>query len=195
MHRVEGVDIAPLENGVPAVEKAFSLDCDAVLLSVGLIPENELSRAAGVDLSPNTGGPAVDHRFQTSRPGVFACGNVLHVHDLVDYASEEAERCGQQVAAYLRGEALAADRTAPVVAGANLKYVIPGRCARGEASRLMMRSLKVADKAELTVRQGEQVLHRQVLRHVKPAEMIAVDLKPSEAEKIVPGETVEVVLG
>jgi NADPH-dependent 2,4-dienoyl-CoA reductase/sulfur reductase-like enzyme len=83
--RVCGVEIAPLENGIAQTDHTRSIDCDTVLLSVGLIPENELSRKAGIDISPNTGGPFVDHTLQTSVPGIFACGNVLHVHDLVDF--------------------------------------------------------------------------------------------------------------
>ena len=78
------------------------LDCDTLLLSVGLIPENELSRGAGVNLSVATLGPEVDEQMQASVPGIFACGNVLHVHDLVDHVSEESARAGQAAAAFIR---------------------------------------------------------------------------------------------
>lgn len=95
--RVTGVVIAPLDSqGRPQVDRAERLDCDTVLLSVGLIPENELSRQAGVALDPRTGGPAVDERGETSVPGIFACGNVLHVHDLVDYVTAEASTAGRR---------------------------------------------------------------------------------------------------
>lgn len=97
--RVEGVTVARVDaqrRPVPGSEQR--LDCDTLLLSVGLIPENELSKAAGVELSPATSGPLVDDALQTSVPGIFACGNVLHVHDLVDYVSEEATRAGRSAA-------------------------------------------------------------------------------------------------
>ena len=101
--RVESVDAAPLKDGVPQLEKTFRLPCDTVLFSVGLIPENELARKLGVELNPATGGALVDSDCQTSVPGVFAGGNVLHVHDLVDFVSEEAERAARAAAAYLAG--------------------------------------------------------------------------------------------
>ena len=108
--RVTGVTIAEVKNGkpVPGTEEHFA--CDTLLLSCGLLPENELSRTAGVALSPITGGPQVDESLQTSIPGVFAAGNVLHVHDLVDYVSEEASAAGTSAAAYILHGAAAAGR-------------------------------------------------------------------------------------
>ncbi len=88
--RVEGITLARVENGKPVPGTEEHYDCDTLLLSCGLLPENELSRAAGVALSPITSGPLVNESLETSIPGVFAAGNVLHVHDLVDYVSEEA---------------------------------------------------------------------------------------------------------
>ncbi len=103
--RVEGVTIAEVDSRmkpIPGTEEHY--DCDTLLLSVGLIPENELSRGMGVELSPVHKGPVVNESLQTSIPGVFAAGNVLHVHDLVDYVSEEAKAAGKNAAAYVRGE-------------------------------------------------------------------------------------------
>ena len=100
--RVEGVTLARVENGRPIPGTEEHYDCDTLLLSCGLLPENELSRAAGVRLSPVTGGPAVNESLATSIPGVFAAGNVLHVHDLVDYVSEEAGAAGAHAAAYIQ---------------------------------------------------------------------------------------------
>ncbi len=121
--RVEGVQVAPLANGAPDMAAARTIPCDCVLLSVGLIPENELSRQAGVELNPMTGGARVDARLMTSLPGVFACGNALHVHDLVDYAAEEARRAGAFAARWLAGDAPRAQ--CRIKAGANLRYVAP----------------------------------------------------------------------
>ncbi len=101
--RVDGVEVAPLLAGTPDYSKSFRLDCDTVLLSVGLIPENELSRKAGVPLCDETAGPIVDADLMTAVPGIFACGNVLHVHDLVDYVVEESRRCGEAVCRWLAG--------------------------------------------------------------------------------------------
>ncbi|MBN1578192.1 MAG: FAD-dependent oxidoreductase, partial [Chitinispirillaceae bacterium] len=173
--RVEGVEIAPLENGIPAADKARSVACDTVLLSVGLLPENELSRKAGVAISPNTGGPVVDHRLQTSVRGIFACGNVLHVHDLVDFVTEEAQRCGGHVVDYLLEKEPAATAVT-VEAGANIKYVTPNRCAVGTAQHFYLRPLAIREKAELAVTQGKTIVFSRILSHVRPAEMISIDL-------------------
>jgi hypothetical protein len=184
--RVEAVEICPLANGVPVTEKRCIVPCDTVLLSVGLIPENELSRKAGVRISANTSGPVVDYRLQTNIEGVFACGNVLHVHDLVDYVSEEGHRCGKSVAGYLRGEKPAFPRSAQVVAGANVRYVLPNDCAAGEETHFFMRSLIVCDSAQLTLRQGETVVRTQKLRYVRPAEMISLTLSAQETAGLNP---------
>lgn len=88
--RVETVEITPLENGALMPDKAFTIPCDMVLLSVGLVPENELSKMAGVELYPITNGPVVNSKLMTSVPGIFACGTVLHMHDLADYMVEES---------------------------------------------------------------------------------------------------------
>ena len=130
--------MTPLAGGVPGAAEAFRLDCDTVLLCVGLMPENELSKKLGVPLNPETGGPLVDADLQTSVPGVFACGNVLHVHDLVDFVTEEARRCGGQVGEYLAGEY---ERTqARVPPGANVRYVVPNRYFPGRDNRFYLRS-------------------------------------------------------
>ena len=106
-YRVEGVTIAQVDNHgkpIPGTEEDY--DCDTLLLSCGLIPENELSRGMGVDIEPVTSGPVVNESLETNIPGVFACGNVLHVHDLVDYVSEEAVVAGQNAAKYVNGQLL-----------------------------------------------------------------------------------------
>jgi NADPH-dependent 2,4-dienoyl-CoA reductase/sulfur reductase-like enzyme len=177
--RVEGVDIAPLVNGVADPAQTRHIPCDTLLFSVGLIPENELSRTAGVSLSADTGGPLVDHLLQTTVPGIFACGNVLHVHDLVDYVTEEAQRCGAQVAAYLAGTAETAAPTIPVDAGANLKYVTPGRHVPGKENHYFMRPLMARDKAVLSVSSGDTVLYTKRLSNIRPAEMLSVTLPAS----------------
>jgi NADPH-dependent 2,4-dienoyl-CoA reductase/sulfur reductase-like enzyme len=176
--RVEGVEVSPLADGVPRQDKAFRLDCDTVLLSVGLLPDTELAKKLGVALNPETGGPLVDAGLQTSVPGVFACGNLLHVHDLVDYVTEESERCGTRVAEYLAGnyERLQ-HRVAP---GANVRYVVPNRYFPGRENRFYLRSLVVKNQARLEVRLGGEMAKQRRLPHVQPSEMVSFTLKPAD---------------
>lgn len=177
--RVEAVEVTPIENGVLNDSKTFKIECDTLLFSVGLIPENELTQSAGIKLNPETGGPIVDARLMTSAEGVFACGNVLHVHDLVDWVSQEAQVCGGEVVAFLEGKTKD-DIQGKVSVGANLKYVVPNKYRIGEKNRFSMRALIVQDKATLVIRQGERIIKRVPLRHVKPAEMFHVEVKPED---------------
>ena len=177
--RVEAVEITPLEGGRPVPEKKFRLECDTVLLSVGLIPENELSKAAGIRLEPETGGPRVDAHLMTGMDGVFACGNVLHVHDLVDWASAEATRCGDHAVAYLDGK-LSTSPQGRIVPGANVKYVVPHQYLPQAENELSLRALVVKDRGTITVKRGGAVIKRRTLRHIKPAEMIQIRLKPGD---------------
>jgi NADPH-dependent 2,4-dienoyl-CoA reductase/sulfur reductase-like enzyme len=187
--RVESVDITPLENGVEQTQKQFRVACDTVLLSVGLIPENELSRKAGIVLNPNTGGPIVDHTLQTNVPGIFACGNVLHVHDLVDFVSDEATRCGENVAEYCEGKPHT--EGVEVRAGANCRYVVPQRCARRGASHFFMRTLVVSDKATVELRQGKKTIFRRSVTFIRPAEMISITLSAEQSRSIVKDRPLE----
>lgn len=123
--RVTGITLARVENGKPVPGTEEHYDCDTLLLSWRLLPENELSRAAGVALNPVTGGPAVNESLETNLPGVFAAGNVLHVHDLVDYVSEEAAAAGEHAAAYIAGGGAAAGRTLPVRCENGVRYTVP----------------------------------------------------------------------
>lgn len=131
------------------------IPCDTLVLSCGLIPENEVAKTAGVALSPITGGAVVDERLATSVPGIFACGNALHVHDLADFASEEGERAGASAAAFARGDASAATRTKgepgessiEVVAGEGVRYVVPQVISR-DAEGPVTLSFRVSDVIE-----------------------------------------------
>lgn len=125
--RLSGVTVAQVDESrrpIPGTEKQF--DCDTLLLSVGLIPENELSLSAGVHLSSATSGPEVDNSLQTNVPGIFACGNVLHVHDLVDYVSAESFVAGRAAAAFVQGRAWRGE-TIPVLDGAGVRGTVPQR--------------------------------------------------------------------
>ena len=133
--RVEGIVLAEVDERrrpIPGTEKHY--DCDTLLLSVGLLPENELSSKAEVMLSPITGGPVVDDSLSTSQDGIFACGNVLHVHDLVDYVSEEARFAGASAARYIKEGS--ADRFAPpateIKARNGVRYTVPSFLREGD---------------------------------------------------------------
>lgn len=126
--RVEGVTLAKVDEKrkpIPGTEEY--IPCDTLLLSVGLIPENELSGKLGVDMCPVTSGPDVNESLETSIPGVFACGNVLHVHDLVDYVSQEAEKAGKYAALYIKGEIRnpSGEETVRLVAKNGVRYTVP----------------------------------------------------------------------
>lgn len=124
--RVERVVVAEVGSDrrpIPGTEMTF--DCDTVLLSIGLIPENELSRGAGIQMDPRTNGPVVYENMETSIPGVFACGNVLHVHDLVDFVTAESARAGKSAAAYCVGNHLATEHIIEIQNGNLVGYTVP----------------------------------------------------------------------
>ncbi len=128
--RVEAVTVASVdENRKPVKGSELRFECDTLLLSVGLLPENELSRKAGLVLSPVTGGPMVDDSFSAG-DGIFACGNVLHVHDLVDYVSEEASAAGRSAAEYIKG-AVTDDECVPVTPLNGVRYTVPQKIRKG----------------------------------------------------------------
>ena len=179
--RLSGVTVSKVDENrrlIPGTEIHF--DCDTLLLSVGLIPENELSALAGVELSPLTSGATVDDQLQTSVPGIFACGNVLHVHDLVDHVSRESFKAGHAAAAYARGEKNTAP-TARVLDGEGVRGVVPQRIRlHGDESReveLMFRPSGVFKNASAVVRSGEKEIARKRAPIFTPGEMAVIPLK------------------
>ena len=178
--RVEGVEVTPLEDGVPVPERQFRINCDTVLLSVGLMPENELSREAGIELNATTGGPKVDASLMTTMDGVFACGNVLHVHDLVDWVTEEARRAGIQAAAWLTGSRPGTQIR--LKAGANVRYVSPGKLNPHGENKVFLRSMVVKSDAVLELRLDNQIFRTIRQHHVQPSEMINVSISPKDME-------------
>lgn len=177
--RVEGVEIAPVEQGVIQTGKKRFIACDTVLLSVGLVPENELSARSGVEINPVTNGPLVDERLMTTVAGIFAAGNVLHIHDLADWASEEAERAGDNCADWLSGSNSPLVRV-PVRAGKNIRYTVPAFVAPSREWLLRFRSLVALDKALLTVTLGDRLILERTLSWLKPAEMVSCTVPATE---------------
>ena len=178
--RLTGVTVAKVDaNRQPIPGSEIEFDCDTLLLSVGLIPENELSEGAGVKLSPLTSGAEVDDVLQTSVPGIFACGNVLHVHDLVDHVSNESFRAGHAAAAYVRDQ-LAGGETIPVRDGDGVRGAVPQRIRKGAAQEvdLMFRPSGVFRGATCVVTCGEREIARKKAPIFTPGEMAVVKLRP-----------------
>ena len=177
--RVEGITLARVENGKPVPGTEEHYDCDTLLLSCGLLPENELSRAAGVALSPITSGPLVNESLETSIPGVFAAGNVLHVHDLVDYVSEEAGAAGAQAAAYLQNGEQDAPAI-PVHCENGVRYTVPVAvrpdCADGMVT-LRFRVGNVYKNKKVAVYAGDTCIFSRKRPVLAPGEMETVQLK------------------
>ena len=179
--RVEGVTLARVENGRPVPGTEEHYDCDTLLLSCGLLPENELSRAAGVQLSPVTGGPSVNESLETSIPGVFAAGNVLHVHDLVDYVSEEAGAAGAHAAAYIQsaGREPQADAL-PVLCRNGVRYTVPSTvrpaCVEDKLT-LRFRVDNVYQNKKIAVYLGGACIFTRRRPVLAPGEMETLQLK------------------
>jgi NADPH-dependent 2,4-dienoyl-CoA reductase/sulfur reductase-like enzyme len=176
--RVEGVTVARVDERrkpVPGTEKR--IDCDLLVLSVGLIPENELSRAIDIEMDPVTNGPVVDAAMMTSVPGIFATGNAVAVFDLVDYVSDTGERAARGAVRYIGGGALKGGYL-PVTAGENVLYVVPQKVLPGdEAVDLYLRVLRPMRDAAVTVRAGKDTLWQDRHAVVNPPEMVRVRLK------------------
>ena len=178
--RVEGVTVAKVDEKMrPIPGTEFDIACDTLLLSVGLIPENELSMAAGVEMAPFTNGPRVDQRRQTNLPGIYAAGNVVHVHDLVDFVSDEAEIAGKFAAMEAAGTLSPAVNTVEVSAVNGIRTCVPQVLhlpEEGEPVRLFMRVGAPDRKVTLEVKCGDEVLMKKMLPVVKPSEMITLDI-------------------
>lgn len=192
--RVTGVVVSAVDKDkkpIPGTEIRF--DCDTVLFSVGLIPENELSKEAGIELSPRTKGAVVDQTRETSVSGIFACGNVLQVHDLVDFVSEEAEIAGQAAAEYSKNGS-GEKRFVFTREGAEVSYVLPQKIDLNKAEdvAIYFRVRSTVAKAAVIMKSGEQVIAEFKKPIVVPGEMQRVKLSASLFGDISGDITVEV---
>lgn len=199
--RVEAVEVSQVDEHlapIPGTERV--VPCDTLLLSVGLIPENELSVAAGVELDPRTRGAVVDQSLQTGVPGIFACGNVLHVHDLSDNVTTESERAGAAAAAW----ALGAVGTAAGVAGAGCQltvspagiagYALPGRITAVGLTKLNFRVRRPVDAARARILAGNEELFAGKVRPFKPSVMESFPLPAKEIQRALDMGFSEIVL-
>ena len=194
--RVEAVVISQVDENmkpIPGTEKRF--ECDTLLLSVGLVPENELSRAAGIKIDPRTNGPVVGEDMQTSAEGVFACGNVLHVHDLVDYVSAESARAGAAAAEYVLRGGNTGGECLPVTASGSVGYTVPQSvCPQnvGKALDIFFRVRKKIRRGEITVTSGGTVIASFKREFLAPAEMQKITVPKALLEKASGGLNVSV---
>lgn len=183
--RVEGVWISETDERrqpIKGSEKFY--DCDTVLLSVGLIPENELSVGAGVEIDSKTGGPIVNEGMETNIDGIFACGNVLHVHDIVDFVTEESRLAGKNAALYIKGKEYKDPSTCKTSAGQGVAYVVPHSIRLNEAESgsidLLLRVKDVHYAAKLLVKSNGEVIKTLKRPHLIPAEMERITLNLEE---------------
>ncbi len=190
--RLEGVTVAQVgPDRCPLAGSERFVPCDTLLLSVGLIPENELSRDASISLDPQTNGPLVNSSFMTRVPGIFACGNVLHVHDLVDYVSQEAEEAGRCAAAWIGSPEGCAGDSILVLPGEGVRYTLPQKISSSGNTTLSLRVAAPCRNRSVTVRSGNRIVARKSLVHLHPAEMIRI---PLEAKSLSGVHELEVVL-
>ena len=196
--RVEAVETVAVDGAwqhIPGSEE--TIPCDTLLLSVGLIPENELSRQAGVLLDPVTSGPIVDASFQTNIPGIFAAGNVVHVYDLVDWVTEAGYAAGKSAAHYAAGRLAPSAKNIQTHAGKNVRYVVPhhfapAALAAGEIPLQMRVARPIEQPVWVEALSGAEQIARRSLPYARPGEMITLTLKPDHAQKIKEADALEV---
>lgn len=187
IERLEGVTVADVDENrkpIPGTEKY--IECDTLLLSVGLIPENELSRKAGILIDPVTNGPIVDENRQTSRPGIFACGNVLQVHDLVDFVTQESQIAGEGAAKYILSKGkVKATKYISVKPEGEVRYTVPQKITTNcdKDVKIYFRVRNICKNAKLTVKAGDKTTLSKKKRKMAPGEMENVALKADDIKE------------
>ena len=177
--RVEKVTVAPVDNQLrPIMNQSWDVPCDTLLLSIGLIPENELSRQLNLRLDPVTQGPVVNSTMETSLDGVFACGNVVHIHDLVDFVSQESLLAGVSAGQFVSDQRPPADNIR-LIPGDNVAYCVPHTISTDREHTVYMRVRQPLDKC--SIRLGES--YEKKLRYVVPGEMVTLKVRPRFLEK------------
>lgn len=198
--RVEGVVVAQVDENrqvIKGTEKCY--DCDTLLLSVGLIPENELSKGAGIEIDRRTSGPVVNELMETSVEGVFACGNVVHVHDLVDFVSAESRRAGKAAARYLKGQVEKSRDYKNLLPSSGIGYTVPQKIQVENIEdklEVFMRVTEVFKDVKLEIKDGDEVLMSMKKKHMAPGEMEKIIMPKAILDRIKGNDIrVEVVRG
>ncbi len=182
-NNLEKIIVSKMENFkiIPGTEMEFEVD--TLLLSIGLIPENEISERAGIILDPKTRGPIVDETYQTNIEGIFACGNALHVHDLVDFVTEESRKAGENVARYLTNKEMSKNHKISMKPLDGVSYIVPQVIHYDnlkEKTEFFLRVKNEYKKVELIVKGDNEVIKIFKKRHMAPAEMEKIMLKKSD---------------
>ncbi len=190
--RISSVVIAQVDEKLaPIMSTAQEIECDTLLLSIGLVPEKELAEKAGVKISPITGGAIVDESMMTSVEGIFECGNVLHVHDLVDFVSKESEDAGLSAARYIAGGASTGEKVA-IVGADGVRYVVPHYLSKDADVGKLQLKMRVANvfknKRLVADLDGEEIISKKK-QIVTPGEMESVTLTAEQVKKIQSGKT------
>jgi NADPH-dependent 2,4-dienoyl-CoA reductase/sulfur reductase-like enzyme len=188
--RVEAIEAVQVDDRwqpIPGTEEI--IPCDTLLLSVGLIPENELSRQAGVRIDPLTGGPYVNNTFETNVPGIFAAGNVVHVYDLVDWVTEAGFTAGAGAARFASTVRNREIRHIPLLAGENVRYVVPHELYKDDLAeneiRLQLRVTKpIEAPVWVEIRAGDNLVNRKGEPYARPGEMVTVKLLPKHYDEV-----------
>lgn len=174
--RIEGISVSEVDENMQIIEGTEKdYDCDTLILSVGLIPENELSLKAGVELDNNTKGPIVDENYETSVEGIFVAGNVLHVHDLVDFVSLEGERLADKVAKYIKNEGLPKCEI-NIIKDNNIGHTIPQKISGQKDFVLSMRVKNPLKNVVIEIKQDDSIVKSIKMKKAIPAEMIQIEV-------------------
>ena len=186
--RVEQVIVSKVDENrqiIPGTEMVF--DCDCVLLSVGLIPENELTRNAGIQMDPRTNGPVVYENMETSVAGIFASGNVLHVHDLVDFVTDESEKAGKAAGIYVKHGESTVNNVIETKQGEGVGYTVPQKIRKDEVDKGVELSFRVRNNyhdAAIVIKDGDTQIARFKREHMAPAEMEKVMIPKVLLDKV-----------
>ncbi len=186
--RVEGVTVSQVDKNrrpIPGTEEY--IECDTVLLSVGLIPENEISTGAGVSIDSSTSGPIVNERMQTSVDGIFACGNTVHVHDLVDFVTAESLRAGENAALYVQGKTNGDAQHIVLRAGNRVRYTVPQYLDSTTSEKnvsIMFRPTDVYRDVQIVVYSNDERIKSMKKKVVRPGEMQVVELNPTQLAQV-----------
>jgi len=196
--RVEGVSVAAVDkNRKPIPETEEFIECDTLLLSVGLIPENEISNGCGIAIDSSTSGPIVNEHMQTSVEGIFACGNTVHVHDLVDFVTAESLRAGENAAKYVQGFKAKNPQHITLRPGNRVRYTVPQYIESTETENpisIMFRPTDVYRNVSIVVYSNNERIKTTKKKIVRPGEMQVVELNPEQLSKVKDNLTIAIEL-
>lgn len=194
--RVEGVSVAAVDkNRKPIPETEEFIECDTLLLSVGLIPENEISSASGIAIDSTTSGPVVDEHMQTSVEGIFACGNTVHVHDLVDFVTQESLRAGENASKYVQGIHTKNPKNIVLRPGNRVRYTVPQHIQSNESETpvsIMFRPTDVYRNVQITAYSNDVRIKSVKKKIVRPGEMQVIELNPDQLGMVKDNLTVSI---